>query len=193
MNQPEERTAVIERQLEAAAAGVGPGARLVQDDGAVLLLGGLQPQASENASVRENVAHAGMDDRVVAAEPERGGRSLVHQHRPVLQLRRHGRDAVRRRLAVDRVEREVGDRRRTADVVPATRRSAGARLSGSGRPANSCAVSSQALNAGRADRETASSLASAAAMRAVSRSCCVSFSGGHSSSDGRGVALVKCE
>ena len=54
MNQPEERPAVIQRQLEAAAAGIRPGARLVQDDGAILRSVGLRRRLNENGSVRTN-------------------------------------------------------------------------------------------------------------------------------------------
>ena len=65
----------------------------MQDDGAILRLGRLQAQASENGSVRDERPHAGMDDRVVAAELERGVRSarrsrLAYDHQPVLHLRR---------------------------------------------------------------------------------------------------------
>ena len=77
MNQPEERPAAIERQLEAAAAGVGPGAGLVQDDGAVLLFGGLQPQRQRERIGAAERPHAGMDDRVVAAESQRAGRGAT--------------------------------------------------------------------------------------------------------------------
>ena len=87
MNEAEERAPVIERELEAAAAGVRPRARLVHDDRAILSGRGLQPEAQRERVGPGELAHAGMDDLIVAAEPERGGRSLVHQHRPVLQLR----------------------------------------------------------------------------------------------------------
>ena len=50
-----------------------------------------------------------------------------------------------------------------------------------------------ALNAERAVRADSRSAASSARILVVSRRCSSSFAGGHSSSDGDGVALVKCE
>ena len=73
VNHTEERTSAIERELEAAAAGIRPGAGLMQHDRAILCHGRLQPQVErERVGAREG-PHAWMHDRVVAAEAE-GGR-----------------------------------------------------------------------------------------------------------------------
>ena len=68
MNEAEERPPVIQRQLEAAAAGIRPRARLMQDDGAVLLLGRLQAKAEGERVGADERPDAGMDDGAVAAE-----------------------------------------------------------------------------------------------------------------------------
>jgi hypothetical protein len=44
MNEAEERTAMIEGELEAATAGVRPRPRLVHDDRAILFRRGLEPK-----------------------------------------------------------------------------------------------------------------------------------------------------
>ncbi len=120
MNEAEERPAVVQRQLEAAAAGIRPRARLMQDDGAILQLGRFEAKAEGKSVGADKRTHAGMDDGAVAGELEGSVRSarhtsLAHYDQPVLHLCRRLQHAVRRLVARDHVEREMRDRRRLAD------------------------------------------------------------------------------
>ena len=106
---------MIERQLEAAAGGVRPGARLVQDDGAVLRLRWLQANCDRERIRPDKRSGGVMNHAAVAGEAKGGRRSLVHDREPVLHLGVRLHDAVRRRIDCHPVELEMRDRRGPID------------------------------------------------------------------------------
>ena len=94
VDQPEERPAVVERQLVAAAAGVGPGPRLMQDDRARLRSVGISRIGQRERIGAAERPGARVHDAVVAAEPQRAGRArpaFPDELRAVLQPRRRAR------------------------------------------------------------------------------------------------------
>ena len=123
MNQAKERPAVVERQLVAAAAGIGPGSRLMQNDRARLALGRHQPNHQRERIGAAEAPGPGMHNPVVAAEPQRTSRArgeIAHELRTVLQRGRSRGDPIwcrvglGRDVGVDGIERQVCDRGRPA-------------------------------------------------------------------------------
>ena len=81
MDEAEQRLAVIKREFKAATARIRPRFGLMKDDGAILLLRRLEPEA-EGESIRAQKRFNAFEDRlVVAAELERG--VCVRERRPL--------------------------------------------------------------------------------------------------------------
>ena len=177
----EEGTAIVQRQLETATAGIGPGARLVQHDGAGQRLGRLHAKRDRERVGPRELAKRRVHHRVVATEAQRlaaGRLGVVDEHGTVLQRRARLRDAVGRGVAVDGIERQMGDGCRR-----------GGRASG---PPVRCATRG---NAGSACVARRVRRASVAAMRRWTAACAASSCAGHNSIDGRrrGVGEVRVQ
>ena len=71
MDQREERASLVEDQLVAAATGIGPGLRIVQDDCPIALLGGAKPEVEAERLGALELPGNGDRHRVVTAEAER--------------------------------------------------------------------------------------------------------------------------